>query len=298
MSIIAVSDVHLGCKSGGVNRSNKDDFNSFLDNVVNKLGSDDNFVMCGDILDMWRRDMAGVEIENADTLLKLQKLNAKVCYVVGNHDYHLDYLKEMPTFKIPKEKETILKNGGRTYIFKHGYDYEQLMRLFENKFDWLCHQHEDFKETLSSIYEKLEMEMKKRKIEPTRRMLSKQYIKEFNFCEIESIEFQAPRILRREDDQSIAKKFQIISHLIEMLKAAEERLLDKDIESIKSEAEKESKKRDGVIVYGHTHQPYITENVANLGSWVKTQKVNNTYLEIKNGEMKLKIFPKGEIRPP
>src|SRR5512136_2131277 len=78
MSIIAVSDVHLGFKIDGVSYSNKAEFDLFLKDVVDKLNKNDFFVMCGDILDLWRRDMAGVMIENADTLQKFREIKAKI----------------------------------------------------------------------------------------------------------------------------------------------------------------------------------------------------------------------------
>jgi len=74
MGIIAVSDVHLG-----YSLSDKENFGKFLDDLakkgnINKNGDINHFVICGDLLDMWRRDMAGVTIENLDILSKLQNL--------------------------------------------------------------------------------------------------------------------------------------------------------------------------------------------------------------------------------
>jgi predicted phosphodiesterase len=53
--------------------------------------------------------------------------------------------------------------------------------------------------------------------------------------------------------------------------------------------------KNGVLVYGHTHRPFISKNVVNLGSWVKEQNINNTYLEIRDGSMRLIRFKKGEV---
>lgn len=65
MGIIAVSDVHLGYLSKNTKQSlsNKNDFDKFLENVFN-MNDIDKFVVCGDFLDMWIRDMSGVVIEN------------------------------------------------------------------------------------------------------------------------------------------------------------------------------------------------------------------------------------------
>jgi UDP-2,3-diacylglucosamine pyrophosphatase LpxH len=53
MTIIAVSDVHLGYKN-----CDKKSFKDFLDYVAVREDITD-FVILGDFLDMWRRDIAG-----------------------------------------------------------------------------------------------------------------------------------------------------------------------------------------------------------------------------------------------
>ncbi|MGP8331891.1 MAG: metallophosphoesterase, partial [Methanosarcinaceae archaeon] len=68
MTIIVVSDVHLGYKN-----CNKKDFNDFLDEL-NKRNDLNNIVICGDFIDMWRRDLVGVMLENADIFVKLDNL--------------------------------------------------------------------------------------------------------------------------------------------------------------------------------------------------------------------------------
>ena len=74
MGIIAVSDVHLGYMNASKTESfsDKKSFVSFLDGLA---GRDDitDFVICGDLLDMWRRDMVGVTIENLDILSRFQE---------------------------------------------------------------------------------------------------------------------------------------------------------------------------------------------------------------------------------
>lgn len=241
--------------------------------------------------------MAGVEIENADTLSKLQDLSARVYYIIGNHDYHLNCLQNVLPFEFAKEKSLVY--DGRTYLFKHGYDFDPLVGLFENNgFDWLCHQHEDLKDNLSKIYEILGKDMKKKKIMPTKKRLSRQYVENFDLDEIEKIEFFAPKMLNKMDDLAISKRHKIVSELREILKPVEARLSDEEIKAICLKAqEKIGRTKEGILIYGHTHRPFITKNVVNLGSWVKNQKVNNTYLEIKEKAMKLMTFKNGEIQP-
>ena len=136
MGIIAVSDVHLGYMNASKMESfsDKKSFVSFLDGLA---GRDDitDFVICGDLLDMWRRDMVGVTIENLDILSRFQKLASKmkVHYMAGNHDYHIRYLTRFPypfgfTECIDPRKGIALQDGGKTFLFKHGYDFEPLCR--------------------------------------------------------------------------------------------------------------------------------------------------------------------------
>ena len=83
MGIIAVSDVHLGYMNASKTESfsDKKSFVSFLDGLA---GRDDitDFVICGDLLDMWRRDMVGVTIENLDILSRFQKLASKMKFII------------------------------------------------------------------------------------------------------------------------------------------------------------------------------------------------------------------------
>ena len=56
-------------------------------------------------------------------------------------------------------------------------------------------------------------------------------------------------------------------------------------------------KPDENLIFGHTHRPFINKDkkVANTGSWVnelKEKEHQNSYIEINDGEMELKFWPK------
>ena len=68
--IIVVSDVHLG-----YDRSNKDDFISFLDKCDTQEIED--LVLLGDIFDVWRLSRADVFIKNDDVFKNLNSLHVK-----------------------------------------------------------------------------------------------------------------------------------------------------------------------------------------------------------------------------
>ena len=122
--IIVVSDVHLG-----YDKCNKEAFNRFLDEVA-KCDVDD-FVLLGDILDFWRRNNVSVALENEDILTKLQSLNTRLHYVVGNHDYTILKLRErFPQFyPLDVSKHLRLESGGNEFYFTHGYELEVLANL-------------------------------------------------------------------------------------------------------------------------------------------------------------------------
>ncbi len=85
MVILAVSDIHLG-----YSQSNVDEFDAFLQTTIDRTDVD-ILVILGDFIDMWRRDISGLFLENHQILQSLLTLQQKktVYYVAGNHDYHL-----------------------------------------------------------------------------------------------------------------------------------------------------------------------------------------------------------------
>ncbi len=156
MGIIAVSDVHLGYVNPDNKKeslSNKDDFEKFLDMVANMAGID-KLVLAGDVCDLWVRDPVGAILENADTLYKLQMLQSKmeVYYVIGNHDYYLRKLDNFKyQFKFYERDSLTLQDSGKTYRFKHGYDFEPIMN--EIYFDALCYSGDELGNIASRAYQ-------------------------------------------------------------------------------------------------------------------------------------------------
>ena len=131
---MAFSDVHLGYKN-----SNSDDFLEFLE----YLGGRDNLgdvVVVGDFVDLWRRDVIGLEFELSKYIEKLRSLqtSVKVHYVVGNHDYHLRYLKN---HDYPFKPVTSLKirRFGYDIKFLHGHQCDPLQNILgPNTSEILC----------------------------------------------------------------------------------------------------------------------------------------------------------------
>jgi len=119
MVILAVSDVHLG-----YSQSNVSDFDAFLQTTIDR-DDVDALVVLGDFIDMWRRDISGIFLENHQILQSLLALKQKktVYCVAGNHDYHLLKLVDHK-YPIEFKKDLTLPGNGVTYVFKHGYEFD------------------------------------------------------------------------------------------------------------------------------------------------------------------------------
>lgn len=52
-----------------------------------------------------------------------------------------------------------------------------------------------------------------------------------------------------------------------------------------------------VLVFGHTHRPFVNkaENLANIGCWLTTEPIHNTFLRLEGGKPKLFAFEGVEI---
>ncbi len=250
--IVVVSDVHLGYE-----KCNKSDFLRFLDTNISK--GVDHLVILGDLLDFWRFNNARIVVENADVLSKIVRLNVKnIHYVIGNHDYYMLKLNERYAGNYPFtiSRSLRLEDGGNKFYFIHGYELEVLANLEPMSIE----EYEKFSEMMC-------------------------------FTE-DVIGWFASHVWDIvEGAESIAK------HLKNMKKSPHDR---KDIDKVYRLAVSEAAyvllgmKPDEKLVFGHTHRPFITKkrNVANTGSWLSELKkeYQNSYVEISNGDMKLKFF--------
>lgn len=253
--IIVVSDVHLGYKE--VDTTSFKDF--VYDYVSKKLGSEDYFVLLGDIFDFWRRRNMDPLLENKKVLTKILSMETKVHYVVGNHDYYMLKIKErFPEYRaLGLEKYLRLPDGKNKFFFIHGYEldvlanYEPLtLEEYERISETLCRS----ENTLGWIMSRLWGLKKKLKKPPEKRKSWK--IQKATTTHMDSLEAFACSKVRN-----------IFLGL----------------------------QRDEKLVFGHTHNPFIDEDTANTGSWVKNGPVHNTFIEIENGKMKLKKWEKKAI---
>jgi len=256
MTILVVSDVHLG-----YTQSNVDEFDAFVQTAIDRTDVD-TLVILGDFIDMWRRDIIGLFLENHQILQSLLKLQQKktIYYVAGNHDYHLLKLVD---HKYPLEfkKDLTLTGKDVTYVFKHGYEFdsEQWPPIMELLCDTTT---DEIGQKRSELWDRLTLAGQT--LEPIKYLIEILHSTKENYVQ----HLLTPPTVR------LSTTFGEVE-----LKAAQ---------SV----------QDGqLLIFGHTHMPFVspTQNLVNAGSWVKDEKTYNTYVELDGKNIRLVRYGQGDI---
>ena len=255
MVIVATSDQHLGSDT-----SDKSSFEAFLYQIRADTTITD-FVLLGDVVDMWRRDASGVFLENREIFDKIASIaeDIKVHYVYGNHDYHLRCLKD---HSYPFEfKECLpLTEDGRKYRFVHGYQFDKIQQdeLMEALCRTMSDEMGDFE---SGVWA----------------MLIRNY---------SVLRYFFSLIFEKRKYRKKAEEIQL---------KPEERLA-RTLDDIEKEAGRCVDPGE-ILVFGHTHVPFINESgtVVNTGCWVKDAPIHNTYVRLDADGPRLFEFRKGDI---
>lgn len=258
--IIVVSDMHLGfvVKSQGsiTKQFNESDIKSFFQQIKDSVIPCTRLIICGDFFDMWRRDLAGLFIENYEILEILEHIdenpNIDFTFVVGNHDYYLRHLKNH-FYPFRFHKALKFKDANCEYRFVHGHQFDATQ--VEGVFDILCLSDDNLGQDMSKIWKRIKVLVNAFKV----------------------------------NIFSIATSWGKIKQLLEPPHVrAQKRVVVDDKDAIKY-----AKKCKSVLVYGHTHVPNIKklENViiANAGTWVTNSNPTNTYVEIDTEEQQIRI---------
>jgi UDP-2,3-diacylglucosamine pyrophosphatase LpxH len=247
--ILTISDLHLGYE-----KSNKDDFLSFLDEFTSE--KIDHLVLLGDIFDFWRRNSVKTILENQDIINKIRDLNVdNIHYLIGNHDYYIIewYEKFKDSYPFTVSKNLRLEDSGNKFYFTHGYEMEVLINYdldletyekFAHDMCWNSDKRGSFVSKLWNTFKSVSKdEVDQLKLKPSDRE------------EMENLYHFAT---------SPAKYLFLGMY------------------------------PDEALIFGHTHVPFLDKqhNIANTGSWVDEygKKLQNSYIEIIDGEMELKFF--------
>ena len=246
--VLVATDQHLGYANSDVAG-----FERFLDHVSSRsdVGT---LVVLGDLVDLWRRDVSGVFLEEHESMDKLLELGSSidVRFVVGNHDYHL---RELRGHAYPfefRESMDPMDAGSVKYRFMHGWEFdaEQRPAIMEA----LCHNLSDTEGAdRTEIYNAFT-----------------------------GLEAELEGLLRLHGG-----KDRYIDHL---LKGPESRLQDL-LPSVERKAYS-SLRQGEILVFGHTHRPFVSADgrLANAGSWVRDAAVHDTFVELDGDQVKLFAF--------
>ncbi len=253
--MVVTSDQHLGYEN-----SDKASFNDFLDQL-SRDGEVSDFVLLGDVVDMWRRDSSGVFLENWDIIEKIMRLRDKmrIHYVAGNHDYHVLRL-EGHSYPFTFVENLALTEGNFRYRFVHGYEFDhaQTKPLMEA----LCRVMSDEAGGFES---------------GAWAMLTRDW---------SDLRYFVYALFNKNSFRNVAENLQLMPEV----------RLKETIGLIERDA-CTSVKLGEVLVFGHTHRPFVntTETVINSGSWVTDAPIHNTYVELSDGKPRLFQFGGKEI---
>jgi len=256
MKVVVTSDQHLGYQN-----SDKASFKRFL-NQLEQDPTVTDFVLLGDVVDMWRRDASGVFSENRDILEIVIALKEKmnVYYVAGNHDFHVLQLLNH-NYPFTFLKDLTINDERWTYKFLHGWEFdpEQEPPIMEALCRVMSDEAGNFE---SGAWAALTRDWS-------------------DFKYFLSLPFEKERIREK----------------TERLQLNPETRLQSTIGSIEKRA-CASVQPGEILVFGHTHKPFVNdkENVVNSGSWVTDAAVHNTYVELTQGKPRLLVFGGQEIQ--
>ncbi len=227
----------------------------------NDLG---DVVIVGDLVDLWRRDIVGLEFELSGYIEELKNLQKKVNvhYVFGNHDFHVGYLRDHD-YPFEPQSSLSIKRFGYTIRFLHGHQCDPLQNILgPNTSEILCWTlSDDMGEAKSRLWDLFGSKSKLQK-------------EEF-LAKVDSL-MTPPEDTRR------TEALGTVSDFVECIKAI-----------LKVTGQKE------FIVFGHTHKPFIDldRRVANTGCWIKGTIPTNTYFEFVNWPPQIIEFGGQPLKP-
>jgi UDP-2,3-diacylglucosamine pyrophosphatase LpxH len=253
----------------GYTKSNSEEFSDFLDSISKRTDVTD-FVLLGDFIDMWRRDASGLFLEFNEILQKVLELKTKmnVYCIAGNHDYHLlnlsnadnPFKKYYPLEFLPKLD---LPKDNPQYLFRHGWEFDSAQQ--PPIMEILCYNFSDEAGKIrSDIWDVLTGTIAK---------------------------------------DTIGKVKEIIEHFegrdkyIEALMQPPKERLKSELSIVEHKACTEEKKPGQILVFGHTHRPFVNtdNNVVNAGSWVSDADITNTFVELEGNKIRLQQYDKGKV---
>ena len=232
----------------GTDACNKDEFLRFLRDPL--WANDTDLVLCGDIFDFWRGSIADVLVKNADVISELQYMYDELDVGITFIAGNHDWiLRKMlhPCFKFSTFHQ--VEEGRTKYTFIHGWESDPIQR--RELFDALCYTSND--------------------------------------CDVSDF---IDRVWK-----AYARRMGLLSRIHERLRQIRTKYEIKDMTLPPHERDLgflftqdlpvTREMGSAATVCGHSHIPYIEDNVINCGSWCD---VDNTYAMITGSTATVKVF--------
>jgi UDP-2,3-diacylglucosamine hydrolase len=142
MSVLFISDIHLGESFPEREKIKKQKLHSFLEMASEKA---DQLFVVGDLFDFWFEYKHAVPKGHLNIILKLAQLKQEgieLSYITGNHDFWLgDFLSDEVGFNIYRDQVDIELEGKRVHIIhgdglaKNDRAYRIMKKIFRNRFN-------------------------------------------------------------------------------------------------------------------------------------------------------------------
>ncbi|WP_321430552.1 metallophosphoesterase family protein [uncultured Methanolobus sp.] len=272
MTIVAVSDSHLGMKGAKEN-----EFTDFIEYLKDR--KIEHLVLLGDIIEIWRRNFTEAVMDFSGTMTYLNRMleGTQIHYIAGNHDYcllHLDgALKNDMLFSV--EKNVVLRSKEQEFFFFHGYQLEVLcspyyksMKMYESFCEHMCLARDETGNAADKLWD---MMLAKRSLLSSLKKFPKEPKSAFMAMrqppEIRIRDFQENKVFRPIRELAGADSRHLLLHM----------------------------HPEQYLIYGHTHDAYVDDarKVANTGSWGFGHEKKLEYIEIINDKVELKEFNPG-----
>jgi UDP-2,3-diacylglucosamine pyrophosphatase LpxH len=296
--IVVLSDLHFGDKKASLEVKETVDQ---LINELQELGGIDEIILLGDIFDFWATSPYNAIQGSHYFFESVSKLNAKIVYVIGNHDHHIMIMYQERVIMDGIMTKTLAETGfSSEHIYHNGFLrglfqcecpleiwYPEYQVEVEHKHILLMHGHH--LSELQTIVPRVLIGLRRGILKSLLR-LGPRYTDE----ELEANMTRAYENLYL----SAGKDFKGIANPIKTLNETitkKRRPVEQDYLHIIDFLEDHDKKDVSCFIYGHTHKPgvYRKEShelfVVNTGCWLKepfsewksdSKEFPNTYLVI------------------
>lgn len=251
--VVVISDTHLGFEDANV-----EELESFIQNEVSRLRPDE-FVLNGDIVDLWRRGIEPVMAEFSSVLSSIKSLEDRdinTRLIAGNHDWR--WLKssrgeiDESTPPWTAQESWEFSSGGDEFVVEHGHKYDLANNNpFTNR--GLCLTNERQAQAISDFYDRAS------DTSPT----------------VAAIGAREPLFPR--------PNLSVLANLADPNQLASPEMSDR-VERIERRAVSTNERYP---IIGHTHTPKSSSELVNSGSWTGEK---NTYVLVDAGDVELLEF--------